>query len=137
MLARYVLERQHPDYNWVLVDAEMVLDAGFDVPGQRVRPRSRRGTNMRGDYFLLGHKGDGIRSRTRLVVLECKGTHSDDYAVDQLGKAAYQLNSMLVRGRTPPGLMIATVLGPKHIVAKILDPEGEGDLWAGETGRTG
>lgn len=107
VLARHVLERQHPDYSWLPVDAEMVLDAGFDVPGQRMRPRSRRGTNMRPDYFLLGYKRDGIRSRTRLVVLECKGTHGDDYAVEQLGKAAYQLNSVLVGGSTPPGLMIA------------------------------
>lgn len=134
ILAKRILEEQQPDYSYVPVDAEMALDAGFELPRYvGSRPKSRRGTKMRPDYFLLGHRIDGSRSTTRLVVLECKGTHSDNYAIKQLGKAAYQLDSVRVGGTTPQGLMVATVLGKNRIVAKLLDPEGDIELWSGST----
>jgi hypothetical protein len=134
VVAKKILEEQQPDYRYVAVDAEMALDAAFDLSRfVDKRPRSRRGTSMRPDYFLLGHRADGGRSTTRLVVLECKGTHSDGYAAKQMGKAAYQLDSVRVGLTTPPGLMVATVLSGRRIVAKLLDPEGDEELWSGDT----
>lgn len=133
VMARHVLRRQHPDWTWVAVDAEMVLDAGFALPGHSLRLHSRRGTTMRPDYFLLGYRSEGTRSHARLVVLESKGTHYDSRAVKQMGKAAYQLDSVRVGGRTPPGLMVATVLGRSRIAVNILDPDGDLDLWEGAT----
>ncbi len=66
ILAKMILKEQEPDYHWVAVDAEMALDAGFDMPRfTAMRPRTRRGTTMRPDYFMLGHRLDGGRSRTR------------------------------------------------------------------------
>jgi hypothetical protein len=131
ILARHILTRNFPGWTWIPVDAEMVLDAGFDIPEGRMRPQSRPGTKLRPDYFLLGHKADSLLSRTRLVVLECKGTHYQKNVLEQLGKAAYQLQSVQVGGVTPHGLMMSTLLGHDRIVAYVLDPEGDDELWQG------
>lgn len=64
ILARHILTQDFPGWTWVPVDAEMVLDAGFDIPEGRIRPQSRPGTKLRPDYFLLGHKADGLLSKT-------------------------------------------------------------------------
>jgi hypothetical protein len=135
VMARHVLSVRHPGWTWIAVDAEMALDAGFDLPRVRRRPVPRRGTSMRPDYFLLGHRADGRRSQTRLVVLESKGTHYGGTAVKQMGKAAFQLDSVRIGAKTPPGLMVATVLGRSRIVVNMLDPDGGIDLWDGDSER--
>ena len=65
------------------------------------------------------------------MVLECKGTHYRKNVLEQLGKAAYQLRSVQVGGTTPHGLMMSTLLGADRIVAHVLDPEGDDELWQG------
>ncbi|GIF44249.1 hypothetical protein BC793_13625 [Actinoplanes xinjiangensis] len=132
ILARHVLSHGDPSWTWIPVDAEMVLDAGFDIPEGRLRPYSRKDTKLRPDYFLFGHKSDGLLSRTRLVVLECKGTHYQKNVLEQLSKAAFQLQSVHVGGATPPGLMISTVLEAERITVHILDPDGDDELWQGD-----
>jgi hypothetical protein len=134
ILARRILTQQNPGWTWIPIDAEMVLDAGFDIPEGRLRPYSRQDTKLRPDYFLLGHKPDGLLSRTKLVVLECKGTHYDNKVSAQLGKAAYQLESVQLGGTTPPGYMVSTLLRHDCIIAHILDPDGEDELWQGDPG---
>jgi hypothetical protein len=133
VIARHLLSLRYPGWTWIAVDAEMALDAGFGLAQVRRRPVSRSGTSMRPDYFLLGHRPDGLRSQIRLVVLESKGTHYDGRAVKQMGKAAFQLDSVRIGAKTPPGLMVATHLGRSRIVINMLDPDGDIDLWDGES----
>jgi hypothetical protein len=133
VLARHLLNMRYPGWTWITVDAEVALDAGFELPRAGGRVAQRKNTSMRPDYFLLGHRAGDRRSRTRLVVLESKGTRYIGNVAKPLSKASFQLSSVRVGTKTPPGLMVSTVLGRKQIVVNMLDPEGDIDLWEGET----
>ena len=91
-------------------------------------------TKKRPDYFLVGQRTSGRRTGFKIVVLECKGTHKPpSFAYGQLARAAVQVESLRVGGRTPPSLMVASRLARSGITAYVLDPPGDDELWSGPT----
>ncbi|MFG1928954.1 hypothetical protein [Cryptosporangium sp. NPDC048952] len=132
VLAKRILHERDPGRTYLAVDAEMVLEAGTDdsrLFGERLK--SRADTKMRPDYFLLGTKRGNGRTATSVLVLECKGTRDGYHAPEQLAKAMAQLDSVRIGSRRPPGLAIASILSPRHVAARILDPDGDDALWEG------
>ncbi|MET7471651.1 hypothetical protein ACFYON_24640 [Micromonospora sp. NPDC005686] len=130
VVAKRVLQRQYPQWTFFAVDAEMALKAGFIDGAGAVAPSSR--AQKRPDYFLVGHHSSGRRSRMKIVVLECKGTHqSPGFAYGQLARAAVQVRSLSVGGRRPPALMVASCLAGRQITSYVLDPPGDDELWDG------
>ncbi|MFD6636266.1 hypothetical protein ACFWDN_10635 [Micromonospora chalcea] len=130
VVAKEVLRRQHPRWDFHAVDAEVALKAGFlDGVGEvATMPR----TTKRPDYILLGHHRSGRRNGMKIVVLECKGTHqSPGFAHGQLARAAVQVDALRVGGRSQPSLMVASYLSRTRITSYVLDPPGDDELWSG------
>ncbi|MFI7218862.1 hypothetical protein [Micromonospora maritima] len=133
VVAKKVLQRQHPQWTFFAVDAEVALKAGFIDGVGAVVPTSK--SQKRPDYFLVGHHSAGRRSRMKIVVLECKGTHqSAAFAYGQLARAAVQVRTLSVGGRRPPALMVASCLAERQITSYVLDPPGDDELWDGDPG---
>ncbi|MEU5567596.1 hypothetical protein [Micromonospora musae] len=133
VVAKTLLRRQHPGWDFHAVDAEVALKAGFlDGVGT---VHSAPKTKKRPDYILVGHHSSGRRSRVRIVVLECKGTHqSPSFAYEQLARAADQVNALRVGGRTQSSLMVASCLSGSGITSYVLDPPSDDELWSGADG---
>ncbi|MFG1716097.1 hypothetical protein [Micromonospora sp. WMMA1947] len=130
VVAKEVLRRQYPRWDFHAVDAEVALKAGFlDGVGEvATTPR----TTKRPDYILLGHHRSGRRNGMKIVVLECKGTHqSPGFAHGQLARAAVQVDALRVGGRSQPSLMVASYLSRTRITSYVLDPPGDDELWSG------
>lgn len=129
VVAKEALRRQYPGWVFSAVDAEVALRAGFVgglAPVRQTSPSKRRP-----DYFLVGRKRGG-GGGFRVVVLECKGTHSDrSYALTQLATAGVQVQTVEVGGSVPPGLMVASSLSPSGIVSYLLEVKGDDELWSG------
>ena len=84
-VAQEILRRQYPGWEFSPVDADVALDAGIPEVGS---VRQVATTRRRPDYFLIGRRTTGW-GRIKLVVLECKGTHSAvPFAVEQLPERA-------------------------------------------------
>ena len=129
VVAKEALRRQHPGWEFSAVDAEVALRAGFVDGLGPVRQTGR--SKKRPDYFLVGRKMDG-GGGFKVVVLECKGTHSDrSFALTQLATACVQVQSVEIGGSAPSGLMVASCLSRSGIVSYLLDPEGDDELWSG------
>ncbi|MEV6373595.1 hypothetical protein [Micromonospora musae] len=133
VVAKTLLRRQHPGWDFHAVDAEVALKAGFLDGVGEVNTASQ--TKKRPDYILVGHHSSGRRSRVRIVVLECKGTHqSPKFASEQLARAAVQVNALRVGGRSQSSLMVASHLAKHGITSYVLDPPGDDELWSGADG---
>ncbi|MEH0972809.1 hypothetical protein V6U77_16955 [Micromonospora sp. CPCC 205546] len=129
-VAKTVLRRQHPHWDFHAVDAEVALKAGFLDGVGEVDTASK--TKRRPDYILLGHHSSGRRSGVKIVILECKGTHkSPTFAYEQLARAAAQVDALRVAGHRQPSLMVASYLSGSRITSYVLDPPGDGELWSG------
>jgi hypothetical protein len=122
--------QRHPYHHFEIVDAEVALEAGWALRGPEVKARNN--TRLRPDYFLVGIK-DG--EPVRVITVECKGSHGDvDTQHEQLAKAAAQVHAVVIGdasggGVPPPSLLVATALAARGgIEARILDPEGDGEL---------
>ncbi|MCI4066125.1 hypothetical protein MRQ36_27685 [Micromonospora sp. R77] len=130
VVAKAVLRRQYPDWDFHAVDAEVALKAGFIDGVGAVDTTSR--TKKRPDYILLGHHSSGRRSGVKIVILECKGTHQPpSFAYGQLARAAVQVDALRVAGRSQPALMVALCLTGSRITSYVLDPPGDDELWSG------
>ena len=130
VVAKAVLRRQHPGWNFHAVDAEVALKAGFIDGVGEVDTTSK--TKKRPDYILLGHHSSGRRSGVKIVVLECKGTHqSPSFAYGQLARAAVQVDALRVAGRSQSSLMVASCLSQARITSYVLDPSSDYELWSG------
>ncbi|WP_327037996.1 hypothetical protein [Micromonospora maris] len=130
VVAKNLLARQYPGWDFHAVDAEMALKAGFLEGAGSVRTASK--TQKRPDYILLGHHSSGRRSGFKILVLECKGTHqSPGFAYGQLARAAVQVDALRVGGRAQPSLMVASFLSRTRITSYVLDPPGDDELWSG------
>lgn len=130
VVARKVLQRQYRQWTFFAVDAEVALKAGF-IEGAGAVERTSK-SQKRPDYFLVGHHSSGRRSRMKIVVLECKGTHQPpSFAYGQLARAAVQVRTLNVGGRRPPALMVASCLAGRQITSYVLDPPGDDELWDG------
>ncbi|MCZ7422966.1 hypothetical protein O7605_26025 [Verrucosispora sp. WMMA2121] len=130
VVAKTLLRRQHPGWEFHAVDAEVALKAGFLDGAGTVKTRSA--TKKRPDYILLGHHSSGRRSGMKIFVLECKGTHgSATFAYEQLARATEQVDALRVGGCGQPSLMVASCLSRSRITSYVLDPPGEDDLWTG------
>lgn len=110
------------------VDVDMALDANaIYATGskRRIGPISQT-TSRRPDYLLLGN--DPSAPRTYQVrALECKGTKSATYAVQQLAAGLAQLESVSVAGRIPAGLAVSTVTADESVSYIAVDPEDDAD----------
>ncbi|MGS2617524.1 hypothetical protein ACVCAH_23820 [Micromonospora sp. LZ34] len=130
VVAKSVLRRQHPGWDFHAVDAEVALKAGFLDGVGEVDTTSK--TKKRPDYILLGHHSSGRRSGVKIVVLECKGTHqSPSFAYGQLARAAVQVDALRVAGRSQSSLMVASCLSETRITSYVLDPPSDDELWSG------
>ncbi|MFE9206820.1 hypothetical protein [Micromonospora sp. NPDC007230] len=130
VVAKALLRRQHPGWDFHAVDAEVALKAGFLDGVGDVETTSK--TKKRPDYILLGHHSSGRRSRVKIVILECKGTHqAASFAYGQLARAAVQVDALRVGGRGQPSLMVASCLSKTRITSYVLDPPGDEELWSG------
>ncbi|MEU8329347.1 hypothetical protein [Micromonospora sp. NPDC048839] len=130
VVAKAVLRRQYPDWDFHAVDAEVALKAGFLEGVGAVDTMSR--TKKRPDYILLGHHSSGRRSGVKIVILECKGTHQPaGFAYGQLARATVQVDALRVAGRSQPSLMVASCLSGTRITSYVLDPPGDDELWSG------
>lgn len=129
VVAKDALRRKYGGWEFSAVDAELALRAGFVEGLGPVRQAGR--SKKRPDYFLVGRRTDG-GAGFKVVVLECKGTHSKAaFAYTQLATACVQVETVEVGGSTPPGLMVASRLSRSEIVSYLLDPDGDDDLWSG------
>lgn len=129
VVAKEALRRKYDGWEFSAVDAEVALRAGFVEGLGSVRQVGR--AKKRPDYFLVGHRTDG-GAGSKLVVLECKGTHSTSgYETTQLATACVQVQTVEIGESSPPGLMVASVLSRAGIVSHLLDPDGDDDLWSG------
>ncbi|KGI81285.1 hypothetical protein IL38_12465 [Actinopolyspora erythraea] len=127
VVVREVLRRRYPDWTFSPVD----VDYAFRYGGVAGLGEVNQYTDSRPDYFLVGRRTKG-GGGLKLVVLECKGTHQGTgHAVEQLAKACKQVASVEVGGRSPDGLMVATLLQASGIESKVIDPPGDSDLWQG------
>lgn len=127
-LATRVLQRRFPQHTFTVIDADIALNAGWVLGGRGRGRRDRDVAQLRPDYFIEARPQ---RGPSKVVVLECKGTHGAvSYACHQLGKAASQLESVRLQGRGRlPGLAIATELNAGlGIKLHVLDPDGDGTL---------
>lgn len=130
VVAKTLLRRQHPGWDFHAVDAEVALKAGFLEGAGEVDTTSK--TKKRPDYILLGHHSSGRRGGVKIVVLECKGTHqSSSFAYEQLARATVQVDALRVGGRSQPSLMVASCLSRSRITSYVLDPPGDDELWSG------
>lgn len=130
--ARAVLARRYPGCLFRAVDADVALKAGHleELPDDEVAQAPE--TRKRPDYFLVGRQRQGGRSRVRIVVLECKGTHLEPAdVIKQLGDACLQVRTVAIGRRRMYGLMVASRLTSNGITAHVLDPPGDDDWWEG------
>lgn len=128
VVAQESLRKQYPGWEFNPVDADLALQ--FGLPNTEP-VRQKEQTNRRPDYFLIGHRRNGLGG-AKIVVLECKGTHdTSGHVYSQLAKACSQVCSVEVSGKTPEGLMVASSFSPSGIKSHILDPPGDSDLWSG------
>jgi hypothetical protein len=125
-----IAQERHPAYQFEVVDADVALEAGWALKGTEVRSREK--TLLRPDYFLVGLRHG---EPTRLITVECKGSHGRaDAQHMQLAKASAQVNAVVIgdaykRAASPPSLLMATALaGTGGIEMRILDPDGDGVL---------
>lgn len=131
VVAKTLLHRRHPGWTFHAVDAEVALAAGF-IDGVGAVERASSQTQKRPDYILVGHRSSGRRRKVMIVVLECKGTHqSPSFAYGQLARAAVQVETLRVGGRSPSSLMVASCLAQSRITSYVLDPPGDDELWSG------
>lgn len=130
VVAKTLLHRKHPGWTFHAVDAEVALAAGF-IDGVGAVERASQ-TQKRPDYILVGHHSSGRRRKVMIVVLECKGTHQPaSFAYGQLARAAVQVETLRVGGRSPSSLMVASCLAQSRITSYVLDPPGDDELWTG------
>ena len=121
-----ILERRFPGHTFSIVDADIALQAGWALGGSDLV--SREDVKLRPDYFIEARPE---RGPSKVVVLECKGTHGDArYAHAQLAKASSQVDAVHLAGRGAlPSLAIGTQLRAKAgITLHVLDPDGDGVL---------
>lgn len=129
LIAKKVLDKWYPDFEFQTVDADVALSAGFIETVGRIQQDHR--TKMRPDYFLVGHR-TGKKGSAMVVVLECKGTHKTrHFATGQLAKASIQVETVPIGNETPRAIMVATLLEQSGITAFVLDPPGAEELWSG------
>lgn len=129
VVAKRILKRQYPSWEFQAVDAELALRAGgIDGAG---RVDHAHPTTMRPDYFLVGRRIVG-GSAIKVVVLECKGTHGQEqFAMKQLATASVQVRTVQVGHAALPALMVACRLSPAQVQTYVLDPPGVENLWSG------
>lgn len=129
VIAQETLRKQHPGREFSPVDADFGLDRGIPGIGSATQVA---GMQSRPDYFLIGRRIRG-GSGLKIVVLECKGTHSasESKIIGQLAKACTQVRSVELAGKNLSSLMVASRFLPSGIKVCVLDPPGESELWSG------
>lgn len=128
--ATRILALRYPGHTFSIIDADIALQAGWALGGRDLV--SREDVKLRPDYFIEARPE---RGSSKVVVLECKGTHGDArYAYTQLAKASSQVDAVHLAGRdTLPSLAVGTQLRAKAgITLHVLDPDGDGILDAVE-----
>ena len=128
--AERILRLRHPDHRFEVVDAELVLEAGWRLrdAGKDVREN----TKVRPNYLLVGRKhGEPLR----VFSVDCKGSHGrDDAQHVQLANSAANVNTVVLgeldQGGAPvPSLLTSTaLLAEGGIEVRVLDPDGDGLL---------
>jgi hypothetical protein len=103
------------------VDVDVALQdmSGAVIAGGQVKKVTKVGTR-RPDYLLVGDAA-GRSGVVRIAVLECKGTKTPGYFLQQLSSAAHQLQGLLIDGRRPAGLAVSTLLGKSPIAFYALE----------------
>ncbi|EFE68182.1 conserved hypothetical protein [Streptomyces viridosporus ATCC 14672] len=130
VVAKRILERNHPGWLFSSVDVDVALEAGF-IEGVGLVRQKKKAT-MRPDYFLVGRHAGGGQSGCKVYVLECKGTHGNKHhSKRQLATASLQVGSIEVGSRTLPSLIVASRLSTAGVSIDVLDPPGDADLWGG------
>ncbi|MBB5154129.1 hypothetical protein [Saccharopolyspora phatthalungensis] len=128
VVAQEILRKQYPGWEFHPVDADFALARGIPEVGA---VNQLDGTQSRPDYFLIGRPSGGWG--LKIVVLECKGTHSpaESQAIRQLAKACTQVRAVEIGGRNLASLMVASRLLTSGVKVCVVDPPGETDLWSG------
>jgi hypothetical protein len=88
-----------------IVDIDAALDDRYIYAAGSRKAISSVGAR-RPDYLIICHDPT-MRGRYRVRVLECKGTRTTSYAVQQLVSAVEQLNGIKVAGRIPAASPLA------------------------------
>ena len=88
------------------VDVDVALRAGLVIAGRKIPTKVDK---KRYPDYLLVVNDTSSPSRFHIRALECKGSANLGTVVRQLARAAGQLDSLEVDGKTPTGLAVATV----------------------------
>jgi hypothetical protein len=104
-----------------IVDIDVALDDRY-IYAAGSRKAVRAAGTRRPDYLIICHD-PAVRGRYRVRVLECKGTRTPGYAVQQLASAVEQLSGIRVAGRIPAGLAVSTISADNGVSYLAIDPE--------------
>lgn len=128
-----LLAARHPGAAILRADGEQALhEQSLAVPGGTIL--SLATTGKMPDYFYVAYD---LSSATILevVILECKGTHTDDHVFTQLADAMHQVEAVTVGGATVGALAMGAMLNDQRIRVYAIDPEGS--AFAGEAAARG
>jgi hypothetical protein len=106
-----------------IVDVDAAFDDRYIFAGG-ARHAVRSIGNQRPDYLLVA-TDPRARGRYRIRTLECKGTKTPSYAVNQLAKAVQQLDGIAVGGRIPTGLATSVIASDGALSYLAIDPADE------------
>jgi hypothetical protein len=114
-VSRQVLKNANPGCSVTFHDIDFVLE-GLDLTGTRVRVGAERP-----DYIARVVHPDG---RATYHILECKGRREVNWneQKEQLARGAKQVQSIRLRRRRWPSLIVSTIAGPSGIQVVAIDP---------------
>jgi hypothetical protein len=119
-----LLAARWPDATLLRVDGEAALDPAvrsLAVPSITKLPLATTGKMP--DYFWVAYDGPSATIH-EVVVLECKGTHTDDHVFTQLADAMHQLEAVTVAGATAKSIAFGAMLNDRRVRVYGVDPEG-------------
>jgi hypothetical protein len=134
-----LLSARWPNATLLRVDGEEALDpAVLSLTVPSVTTLGLTTTGKMPDYFWVAYD-PGSATIHEVVVLECKGTHTDGHVFTQLADAMHQVQAVTVGGATARAMAFGAMLDDRRIRVYGLDPEGsplEGDVPERTEGRT-
>ncbi len=122
-LCRELLVARWPNATLLLVDGEEALAPAvkaITVPG--ISKLALTTTGKMPDYFWVAYD-PATATVHEVVVLECKGTHTNDHVFTQLADAMHQLNAVTVAGTAPNSIAFGAMLDDRRIRVYGVDPE--------------
>lgn len=121
-VTKELLAARHPGAAILLADGEQALHANaLMIPGGTALSLSTTGKMP--DYFGVAYDPP-TATILEVVVLECKGTHTDAHVFIQLADAMHQVEAVTVGGCTANALAIGAILNDQRIRVYAIDPEG-------------